>query len=266
MDKLKEKKEGKQIKDHKIEKNRVKKRRLKPEVKLFLFFASVSFLIILILFMFFFKIENVFVQECEKYSQQEIVNASGIKQGSSLLLLNKKRVQNLIQSQFSYIEKAEIIKKLPNSVEIKLKLEEVDFAYEKNGEFLLVSKNNRLLEKSLVPFDNTLEIKGIELEISDNNQTITYKNPEDFEKIEEIRHYIQNIFGNKINIIDISDFSKIILHYRSQIRIIIGDASDLSYKLLTAKEIIDSKIDECGAGRLDVSEVSGSNTSYFMPD
>ena len=242
-----------------------RKYRLKPEVKLYLTIFTFCFLFVVSSFTFLFKIRNLSVNNCEKYSQEEIIDSSGIRLGDNLLLVNKDKAEKNICDKFSYIEKAKITKKIPSSVEIDIKLETPDFFIENNGEYFLISKNSKVLEISNEKFNELIQIKGLELYDLNKNNIIMYKNGQDKSTFKELYHAVQNIFNNQINSIDMSDTNNIILEYNEKINIIIGDISDINYKLSTAKEILENKVDKKISGNVDVSKVASDNTSYFTP-
>ena len=258
-----------------------KKRKLKPEVKIYTIILFISFLFVFISFTFLFKIKNIYIygceNGCEKYSQQEIIDSGGIKLGKNLLLLDKDKAAQNITKSFAYIEKTEISKKLPSSIEINIKLETPDFFIENdiNSKYFLISLNGSVLEISSKEFDNFPKVKGLSLNnINDLNNlehidkkfVISYKNEQEKQVLEEIKNSSRDIFKDKIKVIDIENKDNINLNYENKIKIIIGDIKNINYKMQTAKEIISTKLCEEDKGTLDVSLAEVEGKSYFKPN
>lgn len=260
---MKEKKTKRTSVSKSVKKQR--KYRLKPEVKLYFLVVIISVLFVIVSFTVLFKVRNISVQNCEKYSQQEVIEASGIQKGSNLLILNKSKVKKNVCEKFPYVQDVEIIKKLPNSVEIHLNLEVPDFFIEYNEEYFLISKSGKVLEKSESEFTVFLRVNGLNLYNLAESNVIKYKNNEDELLLRQIKECAEKIFERDIYSIDISDMTKINCNYKDKINIIIGDTNEINYKLLTAKEIIDNKLEEKTKGNLDVRGVAVDNTSYFTP-
>ncbi len=246
-------------------KKRKKKYKIKPEVKLYLVVFLISLLFIVASFTFLFKIKNIYVYNCDKYAQEEIIASSQIRSGSNLLLMNKNVAKKNICESFSYIKDVKIIKKIPNSIEIYINLENPDFFIKNDDKYFLISETGKILESNYNKFDTFLEVKGLNLCNLQEDTVIHYKNEKDKECLKEIRRYIQKYFQNEICMVDMENTNKITLNYNNKIDINIGGVENINYKLLTAKEIIDNKIDKKNSGKLDVSKADSENTSYFTP-
>lgn len=275
MNKLKEKSETVNKKNRIRRKKNRKKRKLKPEVKTYILLFMLSFLFVFASFTLLFKIKKVYIYGCEKYSQQEIIEASGIRLGENLLLFNKDKAAENITNSFAYVEKTEISKKLPGSLEINIKLETPEFFIENNEKYFLISLSGSVLEISGQEFDGVLKVKGLtlnnldvlnSLEYVDKKIVINYQNEQEKLDLEEIKNNVKNIFQDKIKEINIKNRDKITLSYENRIEIIIGDMKNINYKMQTAKEIISTKLCEEDKGSLDVSLVETDGKSYFKPN
>ena len=64
----------------------------------------------------FFRVETVTVTGNQRYTQEEVIAASGIRAGDNLYALNKVRVSRNIRSSLPYIEKLSINRSLPNAI------------------------------------------------------------------------------------------------------------------------------------------------------
>ena len=68
----------------------------------------------------FFKADQIFVTGASRYSQQQVLQASGIRQGGNLFLLNKHQAAAAITDQLPYVESVRIRRQLPNALRIEI--------------------------------------------------------------------------------------------------------------------------------------------------
>lgn len=68
----------------------------------------------------FFRIQTIQVEGQIRYTQEEVIQASGLSVGDDLLFLDKYRIQRLIRSQLPYIESVYPQRVLPDRVVITI--------------------------------------------------------------------------------------------------------------------------------------------------
>ena len=66
----------------------------------------------------FFKVEQVVVEGNQRYTAQEVENASGIQIGDNLFRLNKYQIKNDILQTLPYVEGVNIVRRLPSTIAI----------------------------------------------------------------------------------------------------------------------------------------------------
>lgn len=64
----------------------------------------------------FFKVEEIRVSGNNRYTQQEIIAASGVKSGDNLFIMNKYDVAGRIRDAHSYVESVSITRDLPGTL------------------------------------------------------------------------------------------------------------------------------------------------------
>lgn len=98
---------------------RVKKRKGRSPL-----FAPLAFLLIAAAMVFavsvFFRVGAVTVTGNSVYTEEEIVEASGIEAGDNLFFINRAAVYSRIYSRLPYVEQASIHRSLPNRIEIRV--------------------------------------------------------------------------------------------------------------------------------------------------
>lgn len=212
-----------------------------------------------------FFVRNITVTGNSHYDDSEIISASGINMGKNLLFINSGNAGKAIYDKLPYVEKAEISKKMPGSIEIKITTGSPCYFLEHEDEYLVISKCDKLLEKTVEIPPEIIHVKGIEFEI-EKNGSIKYKDPKAKESVFKIIDAFKSNELNFLNEIDASNLNDVKIVYDHRIKILIGSEEDLSYKLLTAKEIIMNKISASEKGTLNLKTLKKENRSYFTSE
>lgn len=95
----------------------------------------------------FFKADQIFVTGASRYSQQQVLQASGIRQGGNLFLLNKHQAAAAITDQLPYVESVRIRRQLPNALRIEITECTHPLALEQDGALWLLNGNGKLIDK-----------------------------------------------------------------------------------------------------------------------
>lgn len=69
----------------------------------------------------FFRVNTIVVTGQERYTQDQIVEASGVGVGDNLFLLNKYAVAGSIRTALPYVDEIRINRKLPDTLLIEIK-------------------------------------------------------------------------------------------------------------------------------------------------
>jgi len=236
-------------------------------------FISVIFLAVLgaiiygivTLFGSVFCIKEIVVEGNSFYSDTEIMGASGIHQGDGLLFLNTSKPEKNLYKSFPYIDNVSIKKQFPSRVNINIEVAERTFSIFKDDVYYVFSAKGKLLEKvSEIPSE-TIELRVNEFDIDENGK-IVYRDEDLEELVADIRNEFLTCGIGNIKIIDLTNKWNIVVNYDGRISIIVGNREDLHYKIVTAKEIISTKINQLEKGELDLRDLSKENKSYFTPE
>lgn len=215
----------------------------------------------------FFKIDNIEVQGKTRYGTEDIVASSCIKKGDNLILCNTGNAEKLIEKDFPYIEKADIEKRLFNTIVINVTEAKPASIIESNGQYVVLSSSGKIIEVDKSKKYNIPTVLGAELKSVKLSSTAKFKDDNINNYIKEINSCIGNMDIKNIEVIDISNLSKISLIRKNGFRIIIGTPENIDYKLKTAKAIMDKNIKDDDKGTLDVSLASSNGgKSYFSSD
>lgn len=234
----------------------------------------------------FFKVETITVSGNHKYSAWDISQASGIREGENLLTLGIPQAVARIQSALPYVESVRIGIKLPNTVNIEIVESEVVYGVQTaNSEWWLVNSGGKVLEKApedlAIPFTaiygvtvkepvageqaNALELPGPQLDANGNTVPITVTQSQRLTTALDIANYLERkgIIG-KVASINVTDMGDIELWYGTQYQVLLGDDSELFYKISCLKAAVD-EMDPYQTGVLDISFTTWPDEVGFTP-
>lgn len=243
----------------------------------------------------FFKVQVIRVSGCEKYTQWEVREASGIQSGENLLSLSNARAAGKIIAALPYVESVRIGIKLPDTVNIEIK--ELDVVYSvrsTDGQWWLMSSEGKIVEKADVAAAGACTtILGVELAYPKENAmaeaaeaiqaaapvTDDNANPGDVttaapqivtgaQRLQTALTLLQYLESNGIigdaASVDVSNLQDIELWYGTRFQVRLGDSNKLSYKISCMKNAIDQMNDYTG-GELDVSFAISEDQVIYTP-
>lgn len=275
-------------------KNKNKGRRGKRNLLVYyiLFFVVSVTVIIVLSTTVLFNIESVSINGENPYTEQEIIDNSGIIMGENLIRLDTGTIESNLLKNLPYIDKAVVSKKLPSGVQIDVTQTVTSANVQRGSFYYLISENGRILEVDMKsPKADYITIIGYNPEPSkigdfievanDSKRNLVFRLLENvrvnsgFEQTEydESGTKTQLMFSlikiaqesglDKIQQIDITDIYNITLKYDSRIEIKIGTATDAAAKLKIAQTLIsEGKIGEDEKGTLTVNNIEKAT---FLP-
>lgn len=249
----------------KIKTIKKKKYKLKSSVKIFLWNIALIFTIIFCI-LFFVRVNSVTVVGNSKYSDSDIIDSSGIKSHDRLFLCKMSDAEKSIMDKFPYIDCVKVKRRFPFEILISVQIGEPGLAIHFYDGYAIISKRDRIIEIANEPVSQILSIKGVELFSYKEGSNVVFKNSNDKQLMYDIIKAIEVNGLCGIKSIDISDKEFINFNYDGRIDIFIGNMDGIDYKILTAREILETKIGPKEKGALNVTGVEKDNRSYFTPD
>lgn len=96
----------------------------------------------------FFRVETVEVGGNVRYTDQQVVAASGVSVGDNLYLLNKFEMRDALFAQLPYVGEVSIYRRLPSTLVIEVREQTAAALYLSDGKGWLISSSGRLLEQT----------------------------------------------------------------------------------------------------------------------
>jgi cell division protein FtsQ len=235
--------------------HRAKRKRARSRFVFFTFLGifTIGTLVTLSLTVFFF-ITDIKVVGNERYTSNEIISASGLLKNVNLFLTDTDSAQSNILKKFTYIEEAEVKRRLPSTVIVKVKETNPACQIVFGEEIFLIDKKGKILENTGISATEGIPyLVGVKTE----NMTVgTYLFEEDSvyrktlsELTDTLKKYELMPFINTVNFTD--SFS-IKLIYDGRINIILGSGAQLDEKLSYFCEIL-KRLGPMEKGTLDLT-------------
>ncbi|HRR76812.1 MAG TPA: FtsQ-type POTRA domain-containing protein [Ruminococcus sp.] len=214
---------------------------------------------------FLFNLKKIRVSgESDMYSAEEIVQASGIKEGDNLLRLDTAKSEQAILDKLLYVETASVEKKYPTSLEIRVTKCIPAFNVVYDGGTLLVSKKGKILADNGAGtsyMSNGLPIiYGYEPADLTAGKAIETENEHKSEAFQELIKSITEKKDSGIATLDMSDEFNIIVNYQNGMIFKMGSWNDVEYKLSLASSIME---DETVKGKKGYLTMVGTNQCSF---
>lgn len=111
----------------------------------------------------FFKADHLDISGNERYTAQEIQEASGVKEGDNLYFMNKYAVARRIQRALPYVEEVQIHRRLPDTLCIAVRECTRLAAVEQEGQFWVISNSGRIVDCAAEMPAEAISVTGIAL-------------------------------------------------------------------------------------------------------
>lgn len=202
----------------------------------------------------FFNTSRIKVGGNSRYTEEQIVRASGIEKGDNLLRMSKSDIKEKILKALPYVSDVQVIRELPSTVTLKVTETEPSCRY-LVGEhrWALLSEDLRVMEITSVEPETTPVLSGITLDITDEGETAKA----DSEISEKILLDLLTILKENdiININSIVFTSPISVNMKLEGRVTakLGGDSDLDYKVRMVKTWINGSLPSVGEWTVDVT-------------
>ena len=190
----------------------------------------------------FFKVDQVVVSGNERYSDQEIVEVSGVEQGDNLILMDKYRIAEQLYTQLPYITEVRINRKLPDMLLVEV-VETKAVAVIKGGSsnWLLDSEGKLLEVIGSAAIKNYLSIEGTTAQdpaISGTLQ-LAQESPLSAERLLELLGELERRgMLEKTSSLDVSDPEHLTLSYDGRFQVEMFYDADFAYKLNCLQETV----------------------------
>ncbi len=218
----------------------------------------------------FFNTNEIKIVGNSRYTAEQVVTASGVKNGDNLLRMNKDKIKSRIISQLPYASDVRIIRELPSSVTIKITEAEPMCRYLIGEErYALLSDTLKIMELTTVENENTALLSGVTLNISEEGKIATTDSDISQKILLDLLTMLKE--NDIINVTEIRFMSAIntSLIIEDRVTVKLGGNADLDYKLKMVKAYLTNSLPSAGDWTVDVTsgkKLYASRTVIAAPE
>ena len=233
-------------------------------------FSSISFIVICAALVFgmsvFFRVSNIEVTGAGHYTQEEIIEASGIKDGDNLMFVNRSGVANRICSKLIYVGEVNIRRKLPNTVIIEVSESGSVAVIQTDSGLWLIDRYCRLLEECKTQdAGNYIKVKGVSAVKPKKGDVISVAD-EDKPKAEFLSGILTAMSDRSmtadVDSLDLSNITNAEFDYLDgRFTVKLGSNENLDYKF----ELLLGAIAKLEAGDTGTIDLSQDKKAQFSP-
>ncbi len=218
-----------------------RKRVFKRMVGLFLLFVLCA---VIASFTPYFNIKKVNVTGNSRVSVQEIETASGITEGSNIFRVKLSSVRKKLE-KISYVHSVRVKREFPNQISIEIEESQPVAAASYMGNYILIDMYGKTLEQetpqNLENLPEIVNLIGLEIKNFELGEKIIVKNERNLQIVlESLTELVHNSLIGNTNEIDLSQDDGVVFRMNDRkLSVLMGDATDLPYRVKFLKEILD---------------------------
>ncbi len=218
------------------------------------FCAAVAIAAMILALTFFFRMEHIEIIGTARYSEQEVLEASGLQTGGNLYFVNKFEVKRLLFERLPYLDEIRINRKLPDTLCIEVRECAAESAVRDGDGFWLLNGSGKVLEKTASLPDSCVLIRGAELiepaatKQADFGEAFAYRVGVVLTLLREAE--LRGMRGRIVSV-DLSDETALNMEYLYRFTVRIPWTSDVGYKLDTL-ETVANYLENNETGRIDL--------------
>jgi len=277
-------KNAKNINKSKI--NKIKARKAGSAIKSFLLAVLILALVISALWFLIIKyfciIDNITISENDRYSYDEILKASGINVGEELYGVDVNKAKENISGMLTYAENVEITRIFPATLNINITTEKGVLGIMLGGDYYIISKNFRVIDKIKVvgsglsesefkPPEGIVTFKTNAIQRCYIGEQMKFSDQDIFNFLKEIIGLLEDkskdgddtlSMTSMISSIDITNKYKVVMNYSDKFLVKYGIFENITPKIKNSFEII-KNLPDYAKGVIDLTE---SNPASFRYD
>lgn len=220
--------------------------------------------VIVIALTMFFRVDTINITGEDRYSESDIIEATGLSTGDNLFLLNKYAIAENLLKKLPYIAEVRINRILPDTLTIDVTESDAVLAVVQEGSAWLISPQGKIVEQRVASAAADLaKIDGCELLAPSVATSIALSTDRSIQQesllalmgaLDEMGMIAQ------VQAIHLDDLTVLSMDYAGRFRVEMPYGEDYPYKLRTLQTILDSgKIESNETGTIKMTGNDGQN-------
>lgn len=194
------------------------------------------------------------------YTNEQIIEASGIREGDNMLRIRKNEVSRTICEELPYVSTVKVEFKLPDTLVLKVTQAQEKYLIVGKGGYLCLDENGKVLSlKKKKAKEGQYRLEGFDQQTAREGDTYTPEgdNVTRYDVAKKIVAQLEKNELKKANLLQMGDLNKVVVQYDGRINIYLNgsdyvkDGSDLEEKIALVAGVIKEQITENSKGYID---------------
>jgi len=210
--------------------------------------------VILVCAVIFFKVTDIQVTGSKLYTREQILGASGVALGDSLISIQRSEVAARLTVLLPYIDEVHVNRILPGTVTIQVTESDAAFAVgASDGTVWLINASGKLLEQADMGAADYPKLTGVTAQAPEAGVQINTAQTENLTVALQLLELLETTeLAPQITEIDVEKTYDIVVWYGDQYEIHLGGSDELDYKLRYLLSILD-QLDSARGGVIDLT-------------
>lgn len=209
----------------------------------------------------FFQIDTINVKGNEIYTKDEIIAQCPISIGENLFLSDTEEAKQKLETNLPYIYNAQITRKLPYTIEIKITEATPKYSIKQDKKYILLDDNFKVLETEAKKASGILITKA-QIKTANPGNTIEFKNADTGECLKKLADVIKNNDFKEITSIYSNGTKDNYVVYENRIEFKLGSCDDLESKIYQGLAACE-KLNESNPNASGIMNITGGKSLYF---
>lgn len=213
----------------------------------------------------FFKIETIQITGNSRYTPAQVLEASGIRQGDNMFLMNKNRAAGAITENLPYVETVQIRRKIPTTLQVAISECTAPAAIRQDGKVWLLSGQGKIVDcVAAGQWSKYTQITGITLD-SPAVGSYAQVQPDQEHILQELETLLAQLEAkgmlDQTQAIHLEDASSVVLRYAGRFDVTFRWNADFDYKLEYLKAVVE-RLEVNETGSIDMTQ---EGKASFIP-
>lgn len=198
------------------------------------------------------------------YTEEEIVAASGVQLGDSLVNISKTDIARAVEKMLPYVGKVTVKRAYPSTLRLTVEDTNAYFAVE-SGTFILLDKNFKVLTVTPDLPENCAKLVGLSVSKALAGDEISFTDNTFKDRINTLVSACEQAGLDHITKINLSNIANVQMVFNNRITVTVGTVTKLDDKLATAKKTIEAELANDPLARILV-DVTDASRAYVRDD
>ncbi len=244
---------------------RARRQRVRRRRRHRIFFTVVCAVLVVVAAVFattvFFRVSTITISGETRYSEQQLVSASGVHDGDNLVLLDVKGITRSLTDAYPYLNEVKLHRRLPSTLQIEVSDRVPILSVENKDSYLLADAQGKLLDSVGAVEPGTVEVIGAEPQNLNVGDVIDEENEKLTTVLDMMTLLTKYGMNEDIVSIDISKAYDVRVQYADRYTILLGNMDELEHKIQFLLAILkEPSLPESG-----VIDLTDENEARYRP-